>query len=109
MRLTLIPDLPRLWRDSRTVQLGTDPTLAVVVEFSHPTAVRVLDLLDGTRTRDDVVTEATGRFSVAPADTTAVLDSLIAAGLLMNASDLLPTGLPEPARHRLTAEAAALA
>ena len=48
MRLTLLPNLRLLWRDPRTLQFGTDPTRAVVLEFSDPVAARVLDLLDGS-------------------------------------------------------------
>jgi bacteriocin biosynthesis cyclodehydratase domain-containing protein len=109
MRLTLLPNLRRLWRDSRTVQLGTDPARALVVEFGDPGAVRVLDLLDGTRSRDGVIAEAASRLAVTAADTAAVLDALLAAGLVLDAGDLLPAGLPDATRRRLTAEAVALA
>ncbi len=49
-RLALVPGLRRLWRDRQTVQFGTDPRRAVVLEFADPALARVLDLLDGSRT-----------------------------------------------------------
>src|SRR5256885_10394578 len=57
-RPTLLPALRRLWRDPCRVQLGTDPRRAVLLELPHPSYARVLDLLDGTRTRARVLREA---------------------------------------------------
>ncbi|MBT8227301.1 MAG: PqqD family protein [Dactylosporangium sp.] len=109
MRLSLLPNLRQLWRDSRTVQLGTNPTRAIVLEFSDPIAARVLDLLDGSRTEDQVLADAGSVLAIDPPDTLRVLHALRAAGLLVDAHALLPIGLPEPARVRLLPEAAALA
>lgn len=109
MRLTLLPNLRQLWRDPRTLQLGTDPTRAVVLEFSDPVAAHVLGLLDGSRTEHEVLNDATTMLALDAPDTRAVLNSLWAAGLLVDAHSLLPAGLPEPTRRRLLPEAAALA
>jgi hypothetical protein len=107
-RPTLIPGLARLWRDRHTLQLGVDPARAVLLEVADPAAVRVLDLLDGTRSERVVLDHAT-RLKVAGEDARVLLDTLRAAGLVVPAQTLLPTTLAEPARRRLAAEAAALA
>ena len=109
MRLSLLPNLRQLWRDPRTVQLGTDPMKAVVLEFSDPIVARVLDLLDGSRTEEQVLADAAAVLAVETPDTHAVLNALAAAGLLFDTHTLLPAGLPEPARRRLLPEATALA
>jgi bacteriocin biosynthesis cyclodehydratase domain-containing protein len=109
MQLSLLPNLRQLWRDPRTVQLGTDPDRAVVLEFSDPVAARILDLLDGSRTESQVLADATSMLAVDVPETRAVLAVLTAAGLLIDAHALLPAGLPEHARRRLLPEATALA
>ena len=43
------PGLPRVWRGPHTLQLGTDPTRAVLIDLPDPRAAELLDLLDGTR------------------------------------------------------------
>jgi bacteriocin biosynthesis cyclodehydratase domain-containing protein len=108
MRPTLLPNLRRLWRDGRTIQLGTEPSSAVVIEFPEARAARVLDLLDGTRTELHVVADAQA-LGVPEAYARQVIDQLRDAGLVIGAHTLLPAGMAEPVRHRLTAEAAALA
>jgi len=108
LRPTLIPGLTRLWRDRNTLQLGLDPTRAVLLEVADPAAARILDLLDGTRSERDILDHA-DRIKVAREHVRALLDSLRDAGLVVPAQTLLPTTLAEPARRRLGAEAAALA
>jgi bacteriocin biosynthesis cyclodehydratase domain-containing protein len=108
MRPTLLPNLRRLWRNAGTVQLGTDPATAVVLEFDEPSAARVLDLLDGTRTEHAITAEAAA-LGVDADTTRSVLDALTRAGVLVGAHTLLPVGLPDSARRRLISEAAALA
>ncbi|MGN9913310.1 TOMM precursor leader peptide-binding protein [Phytohabitans sp. LJ34] len=107
-RPTLLPGLHRLWRDRHTLQLGLDPARAVVLEVANPSAVRLLDLLDGTRPERAVLEQA-GRIGVSREDARLLLDTLRAAGLVVGGQTLLPGSLPEPVRRRLTAEAAALA
>ncbi|MBN1172876.1 MAG: hypothetical protein JXA67_11935 [Micromonosporaceae bacterium] len=109
MRLSLLPNLRQLWRDARTVQLGTDPARAVVLEFGDPVAARILDLLDGSRTEEQVLMDANTMLAIDVPDTIAVLNALRAAGLLVDAQALLPAGLPERTRLRLLPEASALA
>ncbi|ROT32223.1 PqqD family protein [Micromonospora sp. HM5-17] len=107
-RPTLLPGLARLWRDRHTLQLGLDPRHAVLLEVANPAAARLLDLLDGTRSERAILDHAV-TVNVTRDDARALIDTLRAAGLVVAAHTLLPTDLPEPARQRLAAEAAALA
>lgn len=107
MRPSLLPNLRPLWRDTHTVQLGTDPARAVILEFEDLASIRVLDLLDGSRTDAEVLDDASA-LGVTNADTLTVLDALRAAGLLVDIGSLVPAGLPEPVRSRLMVESAAL-
>ncbi|GAB3969751.1 hypothetical protein V1634_21570 [Plantactinospora veratri] len=107
-RPTLLPGLARLWRDRHTLQLGLDPRRAVLVEVANPSAGRLLDLLDGSRSERAVLDHAE-TINVSRDDARTLIDTLRAAGLVVAAQTLLPTDLPEPARQRLSAEAAALA
>jgi hypothetical protein len=107
-RLTLLPGLRRLWRDAHNLQLGTDPTRAVVLEFTDPSIARVLDLVDGSRT-DRMILRDAGGLGVPEPAAAQLLDLLREAGLAVAAHTLLPAGLPEPLRRRLGTEVAALA
>ncbi|MDW5330391.1 hypothetical protein [Plantactinospora sp. KLBMP9567] len=107
-RPTLLPGLARLWRDRHTLQLGLDPRRAVLLEVANPAAARLLDLLDGSRSERAVLDHAV-TINVSRDDARTLIDTLRAAGLVVAAHTLLPTDLPEPARQRLSAEAAALA
>ncbi|WDZ85142.1 hypothetical protein [Micromonospora cathayae] len=108
LRPTLLPGLTRLWRDRHTLQLGLDPDRAVLLEVANPRAVRLLDLLDGTHSERHVVDHAT-RLHVDRDDARSLLAALRAAGLVVPAHTLVPTGLAEPDRARLADEADALA
>jgi len=107
-RPTLLPGLPRLWRDRHTLQLGLDPRRAVLLEVANPAAARLLDLLDGTRSEREILDHA-ATVDVTRDDARALIDALHSAGLVVAAHTLLPTDLPEPTRRRLAGEAAALA
>lgn len=107
-RPILLPGLRRLWRSRHRIQLGADPARAIVLELSNPAVVKLLDLLDGTRSERTVLRDA-ARFGVPPADSRALFDALRDAGLVIGAQSLLPQNLPDPVRRRLSAEAAALA
>lgn len=108
LRPTLLPGLARLWRDRHTLQLGLDPARAVLLEVADPAAARLLPLLDGSRSEREIL-ERAAELGVSPDDARALLDTLRSAGLVVGVHTLLPTALPEPARRRLAAEAAALA
>ncbi|MEH0983414.1 hypothetical protein [Micromonospora sp. CPCC 205556] len=107
-RPTLLPGLSRLWRDRHTLQLGLAPGRAVLLEVADPRAVRLLDLLDGSRSERRVLADAVSA-EIGPDDARGLLDTLHAAGLVVPAHTLLPRDLAGPARTRLAAEAGALA
>jgi hypothetical protein len=107
-RLTLLPGLCRLWRDETAVQLGINPTRAIVIEMPDPSAARVLDLLDGSRTEKMVFRDAAA-IGVSRDITEAMLAALRAANVLIAADSLVPSSLPEGVRRRLVSEAAAIA
>jgi bacteriocin biosynthesis cyclodehydratase domain-containing protein len=108
MRPTLLPNLRRLWRDGQTLQIGSDPHKAVVLELARSDVVRLLDLLDGSCTAPSVL-GAAARYGLSEDDARSVLDALRGSGLLLGAHELTPAGLPEGVRRRLTVEAAAIA
>jgi bacteriocin biosynthesis cyclodehydratase domain-containing protein len=70
--------------------------------------VRLLDLLDGTRTESSVLREA-GRHGIAANEAAAMLATLQRAGVLADAHTLRPAGLPDATRRRLDLETSALA
>ncbi|HEX5598019.1 MAG TPA: TOMM precursor leader peptide-binding protein [Micromonosporaceae bacterium] len=107
-RPLLLPGLARLWRDRHTLQLGIDPSRAVLLEVADPATARLLDLLDGTRSERAILDQA-AKIKIARDDARTLIDTLRAAGLVVGAHTLLPATLAEPARQRLGAEAAALA
>jgi hypothetical protein len=107
-RPTLLPHLRPLWRDRATLQLGTDPDRAIVVEFAQTVSTRILGLLDGTRTERAVVADAAA-LGIAADDVGTVLAALRRAGVLIDAQALVPPGLPPAQRRRLAAEVVSLA
>lgn len=106
-RPTLLPGLRRLWRGRRHLQLGLDPARAVVLELPDTGTARLLDLLDGTRSEQEILADAAQR--QIPGDATTLIQALRQAGLVVGAQSLLPRDLSGPARRRLADEAAALA
>ena len=106
MRPVLAPAARRLWRGSSTLQLSTSPHHGVLVEGLEPTARLVLPLLDGVRTREQVVQDARDAGCVAPGQ---VLDALAATGLLVDADTLHVPSPDREERHRLGPDLAALA
>jgi len=107
-RPTLLPAVRRLWRDPHRLQLGTDPSRAVLLELAHPRCARVLDLLDGTRTEARLARDAAA-LGIPAAETAAMIVALRRAGFVLDAHALLPTGIADAARRRLHGEAIALA
>lgn len=108
LRPTLLPGLARLWRDPHTLQLGTDPAHAVLLELADPALADLLDALDGTRPTRAVLDTA-DRLGLPRVLAQQLLDTLVGHGLIVGAHTLLPAGLPADSRPRLTAEATAIA
>ncbi|WP_120318152.1 hypothetical protein [Catellatospora citrea] len=107
-RPALLPGLRPMWRDRHTVQLGTDPEHAVVLELSHRSAGRLLELLDGSRTERALLAEM-ARLGMRAEDVHEVLAALSERGLVLPAHALMPAALSAEHRARLAEEAAALA
>jgi hypothetical protein len=84
-RPQLKPALRRVWRDATTLQLGVDPASAVVISGLDQRCARLVDALDGTRNRSDVLATAR-RLGVDPARASELLGLLERSGVLDDAS-----------------------
>jgi hypothetical protein len=82
MRPALRSGLQPLWRDHDTVQIGVDPRRAVAMSGMRG-AADVIRLLDGSRSRDQIVAEAS-RAGVPPAVTERVITLLAAARAIID-------------------------
>jgi bacteriocin biosynthesis cyclodehydratase domain-containing protein len=105
VRPVLAPAARRLWRDASTLQLGLPSSRSVVLEGLDEPARTLLQLLDGTRTREQVVAEAAARGCEQPSD---VLTALEGAGLLLDADLMLVPALDREDRDRLSPDLASL-
>lgn len=94
MRSGLLP----LWRDPDTVQIGVDPRRAVAISGSG--ASHVIRLLDGSRSREQVVAEAS-RLGVPVAVTERVITLLAAAGALVDFPADALRSIPAELRRQL--------
>lgn len=106
MRPMLKPALRRLWRDSETLQLGVDSSVALVLEGVSPTAGRVLSLLDGTRDADGLLAEA-GAAGVEAEEVRRLL-ALLASARALDDGDAAPLPVRREERERLAPDLAAL-
>lgn len=102
MRPVLKPALFRLWRAGSCVQLGLDAQRAVVLDGVSEAVGTLLDLLNGSHEWQDVLDIAQAR-GCDRDDASALLDTLLASGLLDDAS-LLPLDLPVDELDRLAAD-----
>lgn len=108
MRPVLKPTLRHRWRDAETLQLGTDPAVAVLITGMSSSDRAVLELLDGTRTEAEIVAAAV-EAGAPERDATGLLDTLRRAGALDDAGRADPlTELPFHDRERLRCELAEL-
>lgn len=108
MRPVLKPALRHHWRDAETLQLGTDPAVAVLLTGLRSGERAVLDLLDGRRSESAVFAAATAA-GVPPRDTERLLRTLRGAGALDDAATPDPLdGLPLVQREAFRPELAAL-
>jgi bacteriocin biosynthesis cyclodehydratase domain-containing protein len=98
--------LQPLWRDHDTVQIGVDPRRAVAISGMRE-AADVIRLLDGSRSRDQIVADAS-RAGVPAAVTERVIMLLAAAGAIIDfPADALRSLPPELRRHLAPVLAAA--
>jgi bacteriocin biosynthesis cyclodehydratase domain-containing protein len=94
-RPLLKPGVRQLWRDPGTLQLGVDPRHAVVLTGLAPGDRDLLDLLDGTRDRGELIAAAQ-RFGQPVERVGELIATLAAAGALDDSSTLLAaTRTPE--------------
>jgi hypothetical protein len=105
VRPVLVPATRRLWRDRDTLQLGHPSGPAVVVEGLDAERRSLLPLLDGTRTRDEVVRAAAAAGCEDADDVLALLED---GGLLLDADALRPPGLDRAEADRLAPDLASL-
>lgn len=106
MRPVLAPAARRLWRDATSLQLGSPALTAVVVEGLDEPRRRLLPLLDGSRTQQQVLDD--GRRAGVP-DPEEVLVVLHEAGLLLDADDVRVPELTPDEHDRLAPDLATLA
>ncbi|HVE62272.1 MAG TPA: ThiF family adenylyltransferase [Mycobacteriales bacterium] len=95
-----------LWRDATTLQLGVDPRHSVVLQGLTPQAESLLTLLDGTRDRAGVAAAA-ARMGISSTDVESMLDLLLSAGALDDAS-VSPPSVSRWEQARLAPELAEL-
>jgi hypothetical protein len=84
-RPQLKPALRRVWRDASTLQLGVDPRSAVVISGLDQRCARLVEALDGTRDRADVLITAR-RLGIEASRATELLGLLERSGVLDDAS-----------------------
>ena len=106
MRPVLVPSARRLWRDDATLQLGRPSSRSQLVQGLTPERRALLPLLDGSRTREQVLAQAQASGCHDAEDVLAVLED---GGLLLDADDLAPVGLDRTERERLGPDLATLA
>jgi bacteriocin biosynthesis cyclodehydratase domain-containing protein len=106
MRPALRPGLLPVWRDKDTVQIGVDPRRAVAISGMRA-AAEVIRLLDGSRDRQQLVAEASGR-GIPAAVTERVLTLLAATGVLIDHPAAILRSLPPELRQRLLPEMTAI-
>jgi hypothetical protein len=108
-RPQLKPALRRVWRDASTLQLGLDPSSAVVIGGLDPHVARLVESLDGTLDRPGVLTAAS-QLGVEQWRAGAVLELLTRAGVLDDAAaDRQPLrALEQRERDRLAPDLAAI-
>jgi len=85
VRPQLKPALRRVWRDATTLQLGLDPSRAVVIGGLDDGAARLVDCLDGSRDLAGLHRTAAG-LGLATAAADELLDLLAQAGVLEDAA-----------------------
>lgn len=104
MKPALRSGLVSLWRDQDTVQIGIDPRRAVALTKMSQ-AAEVIDLLDGSRDREQVISAAAEQ-GVPDEVTERVLALLAAAGALVDFPAATLRSIPAELRQHLRPELA---
>jgi bacteriocin biosynthesis cyclodehydratase domain-containing protein len=107
VRPLLKPALRRLWRDPSTLQLGISGPHAVVLAGLSPADRDLLDLLDGTRDVERVLSVASDA-GVEPDAAARLLSTLEGAGALDDAAMVPAPSMGEDDRQRLEPDMLAL-
>ena len=104
------PGVRRVWRGPDTLQLGVDVPMPLVLRPVGPAIESVLGVLDGRRTRDEVLAHAE-EVGLGARPTQALLDRLAACGLLADGAAPDPdwAGLPVSVRDRVAPDRTAWA
>jgi hypothetical protein len=89
MRPLVHPGLARVWRDSSTVQIGLDPTRAVVLAGLGPAEVAVLRRMDGVRDIE-ALRAAAEREGGGSSAVDRVVEILASAGLVVDGNQVRP-------------------
>lgn len=108
MRPQLKPALRRLWRDGTTLQLGLDPTRAVVIGGLDARSARLVESLDGSRDLTGLHATA-ARMGIGSTQVDDLLVLLARSGVLEDAAadhSILAT-IPRDERDRLAPDLAA--
>lgn len=104
MRPALKAGLLPVWRDRDTVQIGIDPRRAIAISGMSETGF-VIGLLDGSRSREQILAAATARG--VPAEVTErILILLTAGGAIGETPATRLPGLPQPLPAGLASELA---
>ncbi|HEU4913198.1 MAG TPA: ThiF family adenylyltransferase [Actinomycetes bacterium] len=108
VRPQLKPALRKVWRDGTTLQLGLDPSRAVVIGGLDPRSARLVDALDGTCDIPGLKATA-ARLGVTPRAVEDLLVLLARSGVLEDAAadHRVLASLPRAERDRLGPDLAA--
>lgn len=107
-RFTFLPGLRRTVIDAGTVQIGTDPERALVLEFPDPRILTLLDQLDGWHDEDSY-RETARRLGVTATDAQELLSLLRHSRLLIDPAAMITSAADPGLRREHADEAAALA
>ncbi|HVX47540.1 MAG TPA: ThiF family adenylyltransferase [Mycobacteriales bacterium] len=99
-RPRLNPALRRLWRDTRTLQLGLDPARALIIDGVDPAVIRFVLTLDGRRREPEVLADGAAA-GIDIGELTEILAGLRRGGALLDGPEPELEGRLEPDRAGL--------
>ncbi len=109
MRPQILPGLPQLWRDTKTLQIGIDSRRAVVLTNVHRGIAEVVSKMDGQHNLVSL-TNSAARHGYPAHEADELINMLLAAGVVTDASAVgkLPAKMGSETRRRLAPDLAAL-